>query len=96
MRREWRALSRWPNNALVKDRCSTLEQMAWISMFYVQPSISDEDRAQHLTGSAQAACVALASALNDVEWTAPTIAAAMKSVLADRGMKMPQLAILCE
>ncbi|WP_374660094.1 glutamate--tRNA ligase [Inhella sp.] len=80
--------------ALVKDRCSTLEQMAeWISMFYVQPSISDEDRAQHLTESAQAACVALASALNDVEWTAPTIAAAMKSVLADRGMKMPQLAI---
>lgn len=79
---------------LVKERCSTLDQLAdWLSMFYAPPIIDEVDRAQHLGEAALEACRALAMSLNDVEWTAPYISAAMKSVLAERGLKMPQLAI---
>jgi glutamyl-tRNA synthetase len=80
--------------ALLKDRCGTLEQLAdWLSMFFSPVTISEADRAQHLTSTSQDACVALAQALNDVEWSTAEIAAAMKAVLAAKGIKMPQLAI---
>jgi glutamyl-tRNA synthetase len=35
----------------------------------------------------------LAKALNDCEWSKPVIAAVIKQVLTDAGLKMPQLAM---
>ena len=48
---------------------------------------------QHLTAAVQPALDMLAAKLQDVEWTAPAIGAAFKQVLADAGLKMPQLAM---
>jgi glutamyl-tRNA synthetase len=80
--------------ALFKDRCATLEQLAdWLAMYFGPVQASAAERAQHLNEASEAACAALAQALKDVEWTPAGIAAAMKSVLAARGLKMPQLAM---
>jgi glutamyl-tRNA synthetase len=80
--------------ALFKDRCATLEHLSdWLAMYFGPVNASDAERAQHLTEVGNAACADLATALKDVEWTAAGITAAMKAVLAARGLKMPQLAM---
>ena len=80
--------------ALFKDRCSTLEALAdWLTMYFGPVQASEADRAQHLGESARDALHALALALKDAEWTPAGISAAMKAVLAQKGLKMPQLAI---
>ncbi|MBB5205549.1 glutamyl-tRNA synthetase [Inhella inkyongensis] len=80
--------------ALFKDRCSTLEALAdWLVMYFGPVQASDEDRAQHLGEAARDALAALAIALKDAEWTPAGISSAMKAVLAQKGLKMPQLAI---
>lgn len=80
--------------ALFKDRCSTLEVLAdWLAMYFGPVEPSEADRVQHLSEGARAALAALADALKDAEWTPAAISAAMKSVLAAQGLKMPQLAI---
>ena len=57
----------------------------------VQPKA--EDLAQHITPAVVPALDMLAAKLKDVEWTAAAISAAFKQVLADAGLKMPQLAM---
>ena len=80
--------------ALFKDRCATLEILAdWLAMYFGPVSPSEAERAQHLNENSLAACADLALAFNEAEWTPVGISAAMKSVLAARGLKMPQLAI---
>jgi glutamyl-tRNA synthetase len=79
---------------LFKDRCATLEVLVdWLAMYFVPVEASDDEKSQHLTPSALEACEQLSQALNDVEWTPAGIAAAIKSVLLSRGLKMPQLAV---
>ena len=82
---------------LLKERAQTLNELAELAhMFYIEPVISDEDRAKHLDTAPPALAPALAGfaeALAGVAWTREAIAAALKAALAEHGLKMPQLAI---
>ena len=48
---------------------------------------------KHITPAIAPAVAALAKALDAGEWSVAHIAASMKQVLADHGLKMPQLAM---
>jgi glutamyl-tRNA synthetase len=80
--------------ALFKDRCSTLVELAgWIALIEKGAVASPEDMATHVTPAVQPALVSLAKALSECEWSKPAIAAVIKQVLTDVGLKMPQLAM---
>ena len=79
---------------LFKDRCSTLVEMAgWLQLLVTGGRASAEDISTHVTDSVRPALVKLADALANCEWTKPSIASAIKQVLVDTGLKMPQLAM---
>ena len=81
-------------SALFKDRCSTVVELAdWIEMLFVGVRPRDEDLAAHVTDAVVPALRALRERLTEVEWSAPAIAAALKAVLAEHQLKMPQLAV---
>jgi glutamyl-tRNA synthetase len=80
--------------ALFKDRCSTLVELAgWIALIEKGAVASAEDMATHVTAAVQPALASLAKALSDCEWSKPALAVVIKQVLADAGLKMPQLAM---
>jgi len=81
--------------ALLKDRAETLEQLAEGAMLFCGPDAapSDELAAQHLTPAAREALADFAARARDTDWTREAISALIKAVLAERGLKMPQLAI---
>jgi glutamyl-tRNA synthetase len=80
--------------ALFKDRCSTLVELAgWIALIEKGAVANPEDMATHVTAAVQPALAGLAAALATCEWSRPAIAAAIKQVLTDAGLKMPQLAM---
>ncbi len=62
-------------------------------MLFAEPAPREEDLRGHLTPAAIEALRALADALQGIEWSASSIAAAFKPVLAAHALKMPQLAI---
>jgi glutamyl-tRNA synthetase len=80
---------------LFKDRCETLVALAgWASAFYadVQPQQVEFD--QHITPAIKPALALLAEKLAAcANWDKPSIAAAIKEVLAAQSLKMPQLAM---
>lgn len=79
---------------LFKDRCDTLVALAdWVQWFYIEPHASEADQAQFLTDAIRPAVQALCAVLETVEWNRASIAAAFKQVLAERALKMPQLAM---
>ena len=79
---------------LFKDRCSTLVELAgWIALIDKGAQASAADLATHVTPAVQPALASLAKALSDCEWSKPAIAAAIKNVLTEAGLKMPQLAM---
>jgi len=79
---------------LFKDRCSTLVELAgWIALIDQGAQASAADLATHVTPAVQPVLASLAKALSDCEWTKPAIAAAIKNVLIEAGLKMPQLAM---
>jgi glutamyl-tRNA synthetase len=79
---------------LFKDRCSTLVELAgWIALIDKGAQASAADLATHVTPAVQPVLASLAKALSDCEWTKPAIAAAIKNVLTEAGLKMPQLAM---
>ena len=79
---------------LFKDRCSTLVELAgWIHLLVTGGRASTEDLGLHVTDAIQPALGQLADALVDCEWTKPAISVAIKQVLAETGLKMPQLAM---
>ena len=79
---------------LFKDRCSTLVELAgWITLIGSGADASAEDIATHVTPAVQPALASLAKALSNCEWSKPAIAAAIKQVLTEAGLKMPQLAM---
>ena len=65
----------------------------WVAAVYGEVQASEADRAQHLTAAVQPAIAALAQRLAQGEWSAAAISATFKQVLADHGLKMPQLAM---
>ena len=81
--------------ALLKDRCATLVELAeWLHRLAgFAPVASADDRATHVTPLVRPALQQLATALTTTEWSRSAIAAAVKSVLAQTGLKMPQLAM---
>ena len=80
--------------ALYKDRCDTLLVLAdWIKRHYGDVEPSADELRQHLTDAVRPAVAALARTLADVAWEPTAIAAAIKAVLTEHGLKMPQLAM---
>ena len=80
--------------ALFKDRCDTTVALAdWAQAYYADVHPSADELAKHVTDAVKPAIAALATRLQDVDWTAPAIAAAIKETLAEHSLKMPQLAM---
>ena len=79
---------------LLKDRCDTTLALAdWVQKFYANVAPSAEDLATHLTPAVQPALRSLVDALGDCVWDKAGIAAAIKLVLTQHALKMPQLAM---
>jgi glutamyl-tRNA synthetase len=80
--------------ALFKDRCSTLVELAgWLKLLVTGAEPSAQDVSTHVTDAVRPALAKLVQALATCEWSKAGIAAAIKQVLADAGLKMPQLAM---
>ena len=80
--------------ALFKDRCSTLVELAdWLSVLVAGGTAREEDLRTHVTDVVQPALASLQRALAECEWTRPGIAAAIKQVLGEFNLKMPELAM---
>ena len=81
--------------ALFKDRCSTTVELAdWLSIYFVDVQPSEADLAQHLNEVSRPALVQLRDRLAALEtWDAASINAAIKAVIGELKIKMPQLAI---
>ncbi|WP_092130537.1 glutamate--tRNA ligase [Polaromonas sp. YR568] len=79
---------------LFKDRCSTLVELAgWLKLLVTGGEPSAQDMATHVTDAVRPAIAKLAEALGGAEWSKAAISAAIKQVLTDTGLKMPQLAM---
>ncbi len=80
---------------LFKDRCDTLLVLAdWATAFYTDVTPLADDVAKHITPAVLPALDALAAKLGALtEWSTATVSVAFKEVLAEQGLKMPQLAM---
>lgn len=79
---------------LFKERCSTLVELAhWLDLVALGGKPTPEDRQTHVTGLVKPALARLADVLQTCEWTKAAIALAIKQVLLETGLKMPQLAM---
>ncbi len=80
---------------LFKDRCDTLLVLAdWATAFYKEVTPHADDVAKHITPAVLPALDALAAKLAVLsEWDLVHVSAAFKEVLAEQGLKMPQLAM---
>jgi len=81
--------------ALFKDRCSTTVELAeWLSIYFADVQPTEADLAQHLNEVSRPALVQLRERLAALEtWDAASISAAIKAVIGELKIKMPQLAI---
>ena len=79
---------------LFKDRCDTLCVLAdWVTVFYGDVSPKGEEKAQHVTDAIKPALARLVEKLSVCAWDKASIALVIKEVLAEQGLKMPQLAM---
>ena len=79
---------------LFKDRCTTLVELAnWLQVLVKGGQASSDDIGVHVTDAVQPALVLLAEAFARCEWSKAGIAAAIKQVLTQSSLKMPQLAM---
>ena len=79
---------------LLKDRCDTTVVLAqWLARFHGEVDADAAMLAQHVTPAVQPALHLLAEKLTPAAWDKPSIAAVIKEVLAQCGLKMPQLAM---
>jgi glutamyl-tRNA synthetase len=80
--------------ALLKDRCSTLVELAeWMQVLVSEEPVAAADIQAHVPADVHPAVARLADLLKDAEWSKPAIAAVIKQVLGETGLKMPQLAM---
>lgn len=81
--------------ALFKDRCDTTVALAdWAQVFYgVVREADPQERSKHVTPEIAPALDALATALQTCAWDKAAISSVFKAVLAEQGLKMPQLAM---
>jgi len=80
---------------LLKDRCKTLNELAdEAMMFYGQARPEPDLLRQHLVGPGLAAVKAFADRIPSIEpWDKPTLAAAIKALVGEQKVKMPQVAV---
>jgi glutamyl-tRNA synthetase len=79
---------------LFKDRCDTTVALAdWAAVFYADITPRAEDIGQHVTDAVKPALRLLADKLATCIWDKASLAAVIKEVLAECGLKMPQLAM---
>ncbi len=79
---------------LFKDRCETTVALAqWAAAFYSDVTPVPAEIERHVTALVMPALQALQQRLADCEWTRSAIASSIKEVLAQTGLKMPQLAM---
>jgi glutamyl-tRNA synthetase len=80
--------------ALLKDRCSTLVELAeWMTLLVSETPVSAEEIRTHVPADIHPAVDRLAELLVEAEWSKPAIAGVIKQVLTETGLKMPQLAM---
>jgi glutamyl-tRNA synthetase len=80
--------------ALFKDRCDTTVALAqWASGFYAPVRPSPGELEKHVTATVVPGVRRLAVGLADCAWDRASIAACIKQVLVECGLKMPQLAM---
>ncbi len=80
--------------ALMKERVNTINELADASMlFYRAPQPDPALLAQHLTDAIKPALAQFAERCETVEWHRPALGAMIKEVLAENGIKMPQMAM---
>ena len=80
---------------LLKDRANTLNELAEeVTMFYVEPVASSTQLEEKMQPIGDI-CRALSSLISSLpaEWTAAALSVQIKLVLAETGLKMPQLAM---
>jgi glutamyl-tRNA synthetase len=83
-----------PVLALMKERVNTINELADASMlFYRAPQPDPALLAQHLTDAIKPALAQFAERCETVEWHRPALGAMIKEVLAENGIKMPQIAM---
>jgi glutamyl-tRNA synthetase len=78
--------------ALLRDRAETLVAMAdaaWY--FYKTPQVPADKVAEQVTDGNRAALVELHAEFATLEWSRPTLAAAVKAAAARHGLKAPQI-----
>ncbi len=79
---------------LMKERANTINEVADTAMlFYRQPQPDAALLAQHLTDAVRPALHGFAESCANVVWDKASINAMVKQVLAQHGLKMPQLAM---
>ena len=80
--------------ALLKDRVSTLEELADAAVYFYRPlEPSSELKKQHYTADIKPALTDLQARLAELEWNRAKINEAVKAVVAEHKLKMPKLAM---
>ena len=81
--------------ALYKDRVKTLNELASeLTVLFLVPAIAQDLRTQHLTPAVLPALRAFAERVAAMPaWSRTDLAAAIKAVMAEHGLKMPQIAV---
>ncbi|HXF44932.1 MAG TPA: glutamate--tRNA ligase [Burkholderiaceae bacterium] len=80
--------------ALLKQRAKTLNELADEALLFYGPHVPDEALLkQHLTGASLNAVRAFAARAASIAWERAAISALLKELLAEFGLKMPQLAV---
>ena len=80
--------------ALLKDRCSTLVELAeWMALLVSEEPVGDQDIQAQVPADVVPAVIRLAELLAGCEWNKGAISAVIKQVLAETALKMPQLAM---
>jgi glutamyl-tRNA synthetase len=83
-----------PVMELLKDRVSTLEELADASVYFYRPLEPSADlMAQHVTAEILPVIEELAGRLAAVEWNREALGALLKEVVAAKGIKFPKLAM---
>ena len=79
---------------LLKDRCDTTVALTeWVARFYADVHPDPAEISQHVTAEVKPAIALLIQQLSQCTWEKPSIAAAIKEVLTQCALKMPQLAM---
>ncbi|MHB1592417.1 MAG: glutamate--tRNA ligase [Sulfuricella sp.] len=79
---------------LLKERVNTVEELADAAVYFYRPlTPSPELMAEHLTPGIIPVVREFQEKLGQVEWNKPSINSLMKSVVAEHGLKFPNLAM---